>query len=234
MAIQDGDIIRINITTMIKSTGEVYSSTIEEVAKEIGRYDENGVYGDFPVIVGRTNLFQDVTEALIGVDVGDKISVEVPSEHVGQRDPNLVQVSSVKEFKKQGINPVQGLYIQNNGNTGKILKVNGGRVTVDYNNELAGKSLICDVEVCSIVEGDEEKIKAIIESIYVSNSMNYENTKISRDGNILNIVLDPPYKFDKEPTLNITLKKFEIAREIYTIFDDIEQVNFVDEFVKKN
>ena len=174
-----------------------------------------------------------MSDALIGVDVGCKVSAEVPPEHAfGQRNPKLVQVSSVKEFKKQGINPVPGLYIQNNGTTGKILKVNGGRVTVDYNSELAGKDLICDVEVCSIVEDDDEKIKAIIESIYMSNSIDYEKTKCNRDGDVLNIILDPLSQFDKEQHFNLTLKKFNIAREIYNIFEDIEQVNFVDEFPK--
>ncbi len=58
------------------------------------------------------------------------------------------------------MNPVPGMKISSNGSTGKILTVNGGRVKVDFNHELAGKDLIYDVEVTEIIDDVEEKLKA--------------------------------------------------------------------------
>ena len=234
MAIEKGDFIKINFTGKIKSTGDVYNTTIEEIAQEAGILDENSAYKPFTIIVGKTQLFSEIEDSLIGAEVGDKRTVEVPCENAfGQRDPKLIQIMHAREFKKQGINPTPGLPVQSNGTTGKILTVNGGRVKVDFNNELAGKDLICEVEVCEVIEDDDAKIIGIIETNYPSQNINFEETKLTRDGDVLNITLDPMSRFDQNQSyFNLTLKRFEIAREIYTNFEDIAQVNFVDEFKK--
>ena len=96
----------------------------------------------------------------------------------------------MKEFKRQGMTPVPGMKITSEGSTGKILTVNGGRVKVDFNHELAGKDLIFDVDVTEIIDNDEDKIKSMIELHYAAPNMDINKTVIDIDGDVVNITLD--------------------------------------------
>ena len=51
-----------------------------------------------------------------------------------------MQLVPMSEFKKQGIKPQVGMAITSEGNTGIIRSVSGGRVRLDFNHELAGKT----------------------------------------------------------------------------------------------
>ena len=233
MAINEGDFIKINFTGKIKSTDEIYDTTIEELAQEAGIYNENKVYLPSTCIVGAHQTFKEVEDAVIGCEVGDKKTVEVPCENAfGQRNPKLVKTMHVREFKKIGLNPYPGLIFQSENGNGKVLTVNGGRVKVDFNTELAGKDLVCDVEVCEIVEDTNEKIKGLIQLRYAMPSVNIDNTKIDIADGVANITLDPVSRYDQQSYFQITLIRFEIARDIYENIDGIDQVNFIDEFKK--
>ena len=164
MAIDNGDFVRVNFTGKIKETEEVFDTTYDEIAQEAGIFDENKTYKAIPIVVGGNHLLPAIEEAIIGLEEGDKKTIEVDSENAfGARNPALIQLVPMKEFKRQGMTPYPGMRIQSEGSTGKILTVNGGRVRVDFNHELAGRDLVYDVEVTEIIEDDEEKIKSMIE-----------------------------------------------------------------------
>ena len=161
------------------------------------------------------------------------MTVKVPCEHAfGERRSELVELVSVKELRKNGINPVQGAYVQYKGMEARILTVNGGRVKLDYNHPYAGRDIIADVEVCEKIDGDDNKIKAIVERYYPNQSFDFDKTTVEWNDNVLNIKLDPAARFDQDTYMNITLARFNIARVIYTAFENITKVNFVDEFEK--
>ena len=233
MAIEEGDFVKINFTGFVKSTGDIYSTTIEELAHEANIYDENKVYTPSVFILGSHQIFVEIEEELIGHEVGDKVRVEIPYQNAfGSRDPKLIKTMHIKEFKKTGVNPYPGLLIQSEGSTGRVLTVNGGRVKVDFNNEFAGKDLICEVEVCDIVEDLEEKIKGLILLRLAFPTVDIEKTKLEFDGDVLNIVLDPFVGFIQETNQNLTISKFKIARDIYEHIEGVNQVNFVEEYIK--
>ena len=232
MAITEGDFVKINFTGKIKSTDTIYSTTIEELAHEAGIYNQNNIYTPSIFVMGAHQTFRDVEDALIGCEVGDRKTVEIPAERAfGQRDPKLIKTMHIKEFKKMGLNPYSGLVFQSEGKTGRVLTVNGGRVKVDYNNEMAGKDIVCDVEVCEIVEDKEEKIKGLIQLRFAVPSVDINKTKLEFDDNVLNITLDPFSKFVQYSYQEITLIRFDIARDIYKNIEGITQVNFIDEFI---
>ena len=233
MAIEEGDFVKINFTGIVKSTGNVYSTTIEEIAHEAGIYNESSVYSPSVFIMGSHQTFVDIEEELMGHEIGDKVTVEIPSERAfGPRDPKLIKTMHIKEFKKTGLNPYPGLLIQSEGSTGRVLTVNGGRVKVDFNNELAGRDILCEVEVCDIVEELDDKVKGLISLRLAFPTLNIEKTKIELNDGILNIVLDPLVGFVQETNQNLSLIKFNIARDIYENIEGISQVNFVEEHIK--
>ena len=151
----------------------------------------------------------------------------------GPRDPSLIQLVPMREFKKQNMTPFPGMKIQSEGATGKILTVNGGRVRVDFNHELAGRDLVYDVEVTEIIEDEEEKIKSMIELHYSNPNVDIDKTEINIEDGVANIQLDEMSKFDQQSYMDITFARFRIAKDIWDNIEEITKVNFVDAFEKK-
>ncbi|CAB49667.1 FKBP-type peptidyl-prolyl cis-trans isomerase [Pyrococcus abyssi] len=169
MKVNRGDVIRINYTGRVKETGEIFDTTYEDVAKEAGIYNPKGVYGPVPIAVGAGHVIPGLDKRLIGLEVGKKYTIEVPPEEgFGLRDPKLIKVFTIGQFKKQGIIPFPGLEVEVTTESGRkmkgrIITVSGGRVRVDFNHPLAGKTLVYEVEIVEKIEDPIEKIKALIE-----------------------------------------------------------------------
>ena len=209
----------------------MFDTTYDEIAQEAGIFEENKTYKPIPIVVGGNHLLPAIEESIKGLEAGDTKHVEVEAaDAFGPRDSKLVQLVPMKEFKKQGMNPVPGMKISSNGSTGKILTVNGGRVKVDFNHELAGKDLIYDVEVTEIIDDVEEKIKSMIELHYSNPNVDLDKTQINIEDDVVNIKLDEMAKFDQKPYMDITFARFKIAKDIWENIEEITKVNFIDEF----
>ena len=234
MAIKDGDFVRVNFTGKIKENDEVFDTTYDEIAQEAEIFEENKTYKPIPIVVGGNHLLPAIEEEIVGLDAGDRKTVEVDSENgFGPRDPKAIQLIPMKEFKKQGMTPYPGMRISAEGGEGRILTVNGGRVKVDFNHPLAGKDLIYDVEVTEIIEDNDEKIKSMIELHYSNPNVDLEKTEISIEDGVVNIQLDEMAKFDQQSYMDITFARFRIAKDIWENIEEVTKVNFVDAFEKK-
>ena len=234
MAIDNGDFVRVNFTGKIKDADDVFDTTYDEIAQEAGIFDDNKTYKPIPIVVGGNHLLPAIEEAIIGLDEGDKKTIEVDSENAfGPRDPSLIQLVPMREFKKQNMTPVPGMIIQSEGSTGKILTVNGGRVKVDFNHELAGRDLVYDVEVTEIITDESDKIKSMIELHYSNPNVDIEKTEIEIADGVASIQLDEMSKFDQQSYMDITFARFRIAKDIYDNIEDITKVNFIDSFEKR-
>jgi len=142
MPVKKGDFIRLDYTGKIQETNEVFDTTNQKVAEEAEIFSENKTYGAIPIVVGGGHILPALDDAVEGMKAGEEKTVEVSAEDgFGKRDPNLLQMVPMREFKKQGIKPQVGMAITSEGHTGIIRTVSGGRVTVDFNHELAGKNL---------------------------------------------------------------------------------------------
>lgn len=233
MAIKNGDFVRLEFTGKIKETGDVFDTTNEEVAKEAGIFVENKDYGPIPIIIGGNHLLKAIDEAVIGMKEGESKKIDVtPEKGFGERDPKMIQLIPMKEFKKQGMTPQVGMEITSEGHKGRVLTINGGRVKVDFNHDLAGKNLDYDIVISEIIEDDEEKIKSMIQLHYSYPNMDLDKTEIKIDGDKVSIKLDEITRFDQKPYMDITFARFRISKDIWDNMD-FEKVEFVDEFEKK-
>jgi FKBP-type peptidyl-prolyl cis-trans isomerase 2 len=234
MSVKNGDFLRLEYTGRVQETGEVFDTTDEKVAEEEGILSENKIYGAIPIIVDAGHVLKGIEEALIGMDEGDEKTLEIPPEEgFGERDPKLMQLIPMSEFRKQGIKPQVGMGITLENSTGIIRSISGGRVRVDFNHELAGKNLQYDVKVIKIISDDEEKIRSMISLHYPNPSIDPESHQVKiEDGKVL-IQMDEMTKFDKKPYMDITFIRFRIARDIWENMENVDKVEFVDVFEKK-
>ncbi len=144
---QKGNFVRISYKGKIKETGEIF--------------DEGK---DIPIVVGEGFVIKGLDEELEKMQVGEKKTIEIqPEKAFGERDPKLVKLIPLSEFRKNNTSPYPGMVIRADNLYGRVLSVDSGRVRVDFNHPLAGKVLEYEIEITEEIKTQEEKAKALVE-----------------------------------------------------------------------
>lgn len=225
MVLENGDFVRINYTGKIKESGEVFDTTIEKVAKEGNIYEEKLTFKAAPMVIGAGHAIKGLDESLQGMEVGEKKVFDLPPEKAyGPRDPKLVKVIPLKEFKKQGLRPFPGMMFEAEGRTGKVQSVGSGRVRIDFNYGLAGKTLGYEVTVEEKINKTEEKIRLLLEYHLPYADPNDHNIKL-KDGKST-ITLAEIVKIKKEAILG----KHSASADIFRFIDIVNDVEFLELF----
>ena len=164
MTLQKGDFILINYTAKVKETNEVFDTTIEETSKKEHLHKEGEIYEPKLVVIGEGWMLKAVDESLTTMKLNKPQSVEVPPDKAfGPRDPEKVKRVPLKQLLAKDVhNPTIGMRIDYGGKNATIRSIGAGRVLLDFNPPLAGKTLIYEVTVNKKLETNEEKIAALI------------------------------------------------------------------------
>jgi peptidylprolyl isomerase len=161
--IQKSDFIIVDYTGNVKETGEVFDTTSEETAKEKKLYKEGDIYEPRLVVVGEGWVLKALDEALPTFKIKKNESVEIPPENAfGQRDPEKVKLIPLRRLVARGITPKLGAQIEYDKRLATVRTMGSGRVTLDFNPPLAGKTLVYEVTVQKQLKTAEEKIYALI------------------------------------------------------------------------
>jgi len=189
-----------------------------------GKVKETGVEFDkgesIPIIIGVNYTLKGIDDALLEMNIGDKKIIELSPENAfGNRDARLVKLVPLSEFKKHNTNPYPGMIFEADNLRGRVLSVSGGRVSIDFNHPLAGKTLIYDVEIKERIESIEDKIRAIIK-IYTT--LDEGKSKV--------FAKEKEVEIEVPPLINSVYKK-KIADDMMK-FLGFEKVKFVESFEK--
>lgn len=164
---KNGDIVMVSFTARDLTTGNVFDTTDEKAAKESGVFREGAIYRRIPVVVGAGNLIRGVDEKLAEMKPGEERVFEIGAEDAfGERKAELVRIIPLNEFRKQKINPCQGLPVEIGGIPGRVQTVSGGRVRVDFNHELAGRRVEYKVKVEMLLAKPQEQVDAFLERFF--------------------------------------------------------------------
>ena len=148
MTLQKGDFILIDYVAKVKETNEVFDTTKEDVAKKEHLHKEGQIHEPELVVVGEGWVLKALDEALATMEVNKPSTVEIsPEKGFGQRDPEKIKRVPIKQLYAKEINPVVGARIEYQGKNATIRSVGAGRVLLDFNAPLAGRTLIYDVTV---------------------------------------------------------------------------------------
>ncbi|WP_054842517.1 peptidylprolyl isomerase [Vulcanisaeta distributa] len=226
MPFQKGDYVLLEYTVVDKDDNKVVETTVEDKAKEAGIYRPDEVYEPRLVIIGETKLFEPLEQAIMNSSEGQEITVEIPPDKAfGQRDPSKVRVISIREFYRYGKLPRVGDIVEVNNQQGRVVSITGGRVTLDFNHPLAGKTLIVTAKVIRKLETTEDKVKYIIKQYIPRIEIDKVKVELSEGGSIVTIKLPIETLFME----NIGTIKARIADDIGNRFTSVNKVVFVDE-----
>jgi len=162
MTLQKKDFIEIEFTGKIKD-GEVFDSNIKKDLAQL-----NPEANPKPIIfsLGEGMFLKGIDEFLTGKEIG-KYEIELsPEKSFGPRMQEFIQMVPLKFFRSQNINPFPGAVFNFDGRIAKVLTVSGGRVIVDFNNPLAGKTVIYNVNILRKIDDMNEKVKSIISFLF--------------------------------------------------------------------
>ena len=160
-------VILVEFTGKEKTSGKIFDTTNEKIAKENGIYKENAVFQPVPVIVGNKDVLQGMDEALLKMKAGEeKIVLLKPEKAFGARKKELIVVIPVKEFTKRKIKPYPGLIVDLNNTYGKVQTVSSGRVRVDMNSDLAGKEVEYTLKITKEITNPEEKAQVLTNKFF--------------------------------------------------------------------
>jgi len=170
-------------------------------------------------------LFEGLEAALVGGKVGETIEVHIPPEKgAGVRDPRLVELRTEREFLRQEISPEVGLEVSISGKHGVVTAVSAGRVRVDFNNPLAGKTLKYVVKATRKAQTPEERVRAVIDMDYGL----ADQFKIDLKGGSAEIHLPDVCKTDEKWFVS----KFRVVADLREL-SELKTIRFVEEYEKK-
>lgn len=220
-----GDIVRMNFDGWVEDSNELFDTTDAQTAQDAGVFNEKIEYVPIPVLVGGGRIFPGLEEALEGAEVGEEYEIVIPPEKAaGPRDPKLVELISLREFLKQDIEPHVGMEVNIKNRVGIVTAITAGRVRVDFNRRLAGKSLKYKYKIVSKAEEDEEKVKAVLEMDYGTADGFQINVK---NGGSICIVLPDVCKYDQK----WILAKYRVVADLREGVK-ADKVRFVEEYIK--
>jgi peptidylprolyl isomerase len=229
MTLAKGDYILLDYTVISKDDGKVVETSQEAIAKEAGIYRPEEVYGPRLIILGETPLWEPVENALLSLDEGQEFEVEVPPEKAyGVRDPNKVKVVSIREFHRHGVIPSVGDVVNFEGQRAKVVSISGGRVVLDFNHPLAGKTFVVKGRVVRKLNTLEERAAALLK-LYLPR-ISEEKIKISLDGDVMTVIL-PAEVLLYERIGGILL---QYASEVSSRFKEVKKIKFIEEVELKS
>lgn len=163
MTLQKGDFILIDYVAKVKETNEVFDTTKEDISKKEHLHKEGELYEPKLVVIGEGWVLKALDDDLTTMEVNKPQTVEIPADKgFGQRDPEKIKRVPIKQLYAKEINPVVGARIEYQGKNATIRSIGAGRVLLDFNPPLAGRTLIYDVTVTSKLEDPQAKIGALI------------------------------------------------------------------------
>ena len=228
MPLKDGDFVLIDYTLKVKETGQVIDTTLEDVAEEAGIQRPDRTYEPMLVVIGAGWVLKGLEERLKEMEVGEQKTVELPPEEAyGPRDPKKVIMLPAKVLSQKGMVPRVGQRVQLEGlGWGTVRAVGSGRVQIDLNHPLAGKTLIYDVAVRARIEDPVEKVRALIHRRLPLAPAEKFEVEVG-EGEIT--IRVPEEAFYVE---GIQVIKRGLASDIMRFFEGVELVRFVEEFRK--
>ncbi len=155
------------------------------------------------------------------------MSIDIPPEKAfGQRDPSKVRLVPLRKFGEKAYELKVGDEVEYEGRIGVVQLIGSGRVQVDFNHRLAGKTLTYSIEVVKKLEEPLEKAVALIKRWI---NVDEKKVTVTLEDKTLTIKLpEETYLFE-----GLQIGKRGIARDIFKYLSEAEKVIFVEEYLSE-
>lgn len=162
MSVKQSDCIALQFTG--RHAGVVFDTNVPEELERLrpGTKAEENI-----IIVGQRMLVQGLDEDLIGKEVGKTYTITLPpTKAFGMRRPDMVKMIPLKVFTAKHVMPRPGMTLTLDDTLVRIVAVSGGRVTVDFNNPLAGKEVTYTYTLTRLVTDQATRARVALQTVF--------------------------------------------------------------------
>ncbi len=203
--------------------GVLFYTTDKEKAKANNTFSEEAIYGPQLIVIGKHMVVTGLERELIGMDINQTKKIELaPEDAFGQRNPSLVRVMPISEFRKREIDPYPGMRIDVDGTVVTVKSSNSGRVMVDGNHPLAGERLVYEIKVVAKLDSDTDKLKAISER----HGIKAASIAINERAAVVSI------GEDVEKNADYYIEKSSFAASAFAYMDGIKKIVFEESYAR--
>ena len=172
-------------------------------------------------------MLKALDDALLTFKLKKTETVEIPPENAfGNRDPEKVKLVPIRRLAARGITPRLGAQIEYDKRLATVRTMGSGRVTLDFNPPLAGKTLVYEVTVQKQLKTTEEKVSALVHRRIPAVDVEKFNFEVGKADITVNM---PDEAFYVE---GIQLAKRGISMDIKRFIPELTTIKFVEFFAK--
>ncbi len=146
-----GDVVSVDYVGTLED-GTVFDTSVKAVAQAAG-LPPRPSYEPLSFTVGAGQMIKGFDAAVVGMGIGEEKTIKLPpKEAYGESLPGNVLVLPTDELEKMaGEKPEVGMMLSSQtGAQGKIISTNENETTIDFNHELAGKTLVFKITMRKI------------------------------------------------------------------------------------
>ena len=149
--VKKGDYLLIDFTGKFED-GTVFDTTSKEKAIEAGIYDPEREYKPLFFRADAGQIIKGIYNGVLGMkEVEEKILIISPEDAYGEYKRYLVQDVPFAKLEPQVPPEIGKKIITPGGREVKVLSSTETSATLDFNHELAGKTLILEIKILSII-----------------------------------------------------------------------------------
>ncbi len=224
MSFSEGDFVKIEYNLWRSADGQLMRTTDKKLAEEKEIFNEEASYTPQLIILGKDNSIKTLSVAIKEMSVGEKKVLELePKEAFGERDPELVRIMPISDFRKKDIEPRPGMQIDIDGVIATIKSVNSGRVMVDANNILAGEKVRYEIKVVGKADTEDEKMRALAERYLL------DPLHVSVREGVAKIIFGPKTKINGEYFIN----KAYLVNDVLEYMKEVRKVEVTEEYERR-
>jgi FKBP-type peptidyl-prolyl cis-trans isomerase 2 len=142
-----GDTVQVDYIGKL-TNGTVFDTSIEQAAIDAG-IPKRDRYEPLEFTVGAGQMIAGFDAAVVGMKEGEEKTVNLPAEQAyGMPKSDMIlpiDVSALGENVKVG-----DRFYSSNGVGGTVMKIEGGKAYLDFNHELAGKTLVFYIKLIKV------------------------------------------------------------------------------------
>ena len=225
LVINDGSMIMIDYVARTSEEGAVFDTTMKDVAQQEAVYKEDKIYEPMLVVLGEGWVPFGLENAIKKANLGDTFEIDVSCEEAyGPKDPSKIKLVARREFQKLSINPSIGDRITLGNQTGTVISVSSGRVRMDYNHILAGKDISYKIKIHDKINGDENKIRALMKRRLPG--ANLDGMEIKINGSKIQVKMPEQARFYEY----VQFAKKEVTIDIGKVVPQYTIIEFIEQF----
>lgn len=141
--VKNGDKVAVDYLGWTKDDGKVFDTSIESEAIK-AKLELRPSYSPLEFTVGAGQMIKGFDSGVVGMKVGEEKTVTLlPAEAYGEKRSDLIASVPVGQLTSSGVPVKVGTQVSSStGMRGTIVEVNATHAKIDFNMELAGKTLV--------------------------------------------------------------------------------------------